>query len=118
MAPWHAVKTDRKSAALTIFTALKAIDSLKVMFAPFLPFTSEKINGFLGYGSPIFGESYTEIIQDSLGEHTVLRYRPVHESAGWKPSELMPGGKLNQPAPIFRKLEDSLVEVERTRLGL
>jgi methionyl-tRNA synthetase len=37
MAPWHAIKTDKKSAALTIFTALKGIDSLKVLFAPFLP---------------------------------------------------------------------------------
>jgi methionyl-tRNA synthetase len=117
MAPWHAIKTDKKSAALTIFTALKGIDSLKVLFAPFLPFTSEKINGFLGYGSPIFGESYTEIIRDSLGEHTVLRYRPVNESTGWKPSALKPGVRLNQPAPLFRKLEASLVAEERTRLG-
>ena len=117
MAPWHAVKTDRKSASLTIFTALKVIDSLKVLFSPFLPFTSEKINGFLGYGSPIFGESYTEIIRDSLGEHTVLRYRPVEVSTGWKPSALKPGVKLNQPAPIFKKLEDSIVAEERDRLG-
>jgi methionyl-tRNA synthetase len=38
-APWSAVKTDKDTAAKTVYTALKAIDSLKVMFAPFLPFT-------------------------------------------------------------------------------
>jgi methionyl-tRNA synthetase len=40
-APWSAIKVDKDEAGKTIYTALKAIDSLKVMFAPFLPFTCE-----------------------------------------------------------------------------
>ncbi|HRJ58192.1 MAG TPA: methionine--tRNA ligase, partial [Anaerolineales bacterium] len=59
-APWSAVKTDKDGAAKTIYTALKAIDSLKVMFAPFIPFTSERLHGFFGYETPLFGEQYTE----------------------------------------------------------
>jgi methionyl-tRNA synthetase len=118
-APWQAVKTDKDSAALTIYTALKAIDSLKVLFAPFLPFTSEKLNGFFGYESPLFGEAYTETVTDALGEHTVLRYRVGRDtiSSSWKPSELKPGAKLNQPGPLFKKLEEKIVEEERARLG-
>jgi methionyl-tRNA synthetase len=116
MAPWQAIKTDRDSAALTIYTSLKAIDSLKVMFAPFLPFTSEKLNGFFGYKSPLFGESYTEQIKDSLGEHTVLKYHGIPGNQ-WKPSELKPGVMLNLPAPLFQKLDDSVIEEERARLG-
>jgi methionyl-tRNA synthetase len=116
MAPWQAVKNDRDSAALTIFTALKAIDSLKVIFAPFLPFTSEKLNGFFGYQIPLFGEPYTESKIDALGEHTVLRYRGV-VAMQWKPSELKPGAKLNLPSPLFKKLEDKIVEEERAMLG-
>jgi methionyl-tRNA synthetase len=116
MAPWQAVKTDKDSAALTIYTALKAIDSLKVLFAPFLPFTCERLNGFFGYESPLFGESYSETVKDSLGEHLVLKY---HEAEGirWTPSGLKPGAKLNQPAPLFKKLEESVIEEERARLG-
>jgi methionyl-tRNA synthetase len=119
MAPWQAIKTDKESAALTIYTALKAIDSLKVLFAPFLPFSSERLNGFLGYQAPLFGESYTETVTDTLGEHTVLRYRPVQNAdlAVWKPGDLKPGTKLNQPAPLFRKLEEELAEEELARLG-
>ena len=117
MAPWQAVKTDKDSAALTIYTALKAIDSLKVLFAPFLPFTSEKLNTFLGHEAPLFGASYTEMVKDSLGEHTVLRYKPVEGGNQWQPVELKPGANLNQPSPLFKKLEDSLVEQERARLG-
>ncbi len=118
-APWSAIKADKDSAAKTIYTALKAIDSLKVLFAPFLPFTCERLHRFFGYETPLFGEQYTEEVTDSLGIHTVLRYRVGQDTISpyWKPSELKPGQKLNQPGPLFKKLEDKVVEEERARLG-
>ncbi|MBI5295411.1 MAG: methionine--tRNA ligase [Chloroflexi bacterium] len=119
-APWSAVKTDREGAGKTVYTALKAIDSLKVLFAPFLPFTCERLHGFFNYETPLFGEQYTETVQDSLGEHTVLRYRNVGQVGNlpyWLPSDLKPGQKLNQPGPLFKKLEESVAVEERARLG-
>ena len=115
-APWTAMKTDKDGAAKTVYTALKAIDSLKVIFAPFLPFTSQRLHEFFGYEIQLFGEQYTETVKDSLGEHTVLRYKNV-EGLQWKPSELKPDARLNQPAPLFKKLEESVIEEERARLG-
>ena len=128
-APWSAMKTNKAEAALTIYTALKAIDSLKVLFAPFLPFTSQRLHEFFDYKTPLFGEQYTEEVTDSLGTHTVLRYRPNRGLSSsqsvskpeveilWKPSELRPDARLNQPGPLFKKLEESIVEEERARLG-
>jgi methionyl-tRNA synthetase len=118
-APWSAVKTDKDGAAKTIYTALKAIDSLKVMFAPFIPFTSERLHGFFGYETPLFGEQYTEEVTDAIGTHKVLRYRVGRDSISsyWKPSDLKPGQKLNQPGPLFKKLEPTVIEEERGRLG-
>lgn len=120
-APWTAIKTDRDSAALTIYTALRAIDSLKLLFAPVLPFTSEKLHTFFGYSTPLFGTQYTQEISDSLGTHTGLRYRPAGQGnilpSQWQPSKLQPGVKLNQPAPLFKKLDEKVVEEERARLG-
>ncbi len=119
-APWFEIKTDKDAAARTIYTALKAIDSLKILLAPVLPFTCEKLHTYLGYDSPLFGEQYIATVTDSLGEHTVLRYRAVGRTASptyWKPSQLKPGQKLNQPGPLFKKLEESIVEEERARLG-
>jgi len=115
-APWSAVKTDKDGAAKTIYTALKAIDSLKVMFAPFIPFTSERLHGFFGYETPLFGEQYTEDVTDAIGSHKVLRYKGV-EGLQWKPSDLKPGAKLNQPGPLFKKLEPTVIDEERGRLG-
>jgi methionyl-tRNA synthetase len=39
------------------------------------------------------------------------------ERLQWKPSDLRPGAKLNQPAPLYKKLDESVVEEERAKLG-
>ncbi len=118
--PWSEVKRDKAEAAKTIYTALRAIDSLKLLFAPFLPFTSEKLHQFLGYDTPLFGEQYIEEVEDSLGTHNVLRYREVSRTdspTSWKRSQLEPNQKLREPSPLFKKLDESIVEEERARLG-
>ncbi len=116
-APWFEIKVDKEAAGKSIYTALKAIDSLKILLAPFLPFTSQKLHGYLGYSEPLFGEQFTDVQNDNLGEHTTLRYRPVNTERKWVPSRLQPGQALRQPKPLFRKLEPSIVEEERARLG-
>ena len=116
-APWFEIKTDKAAAATTIYTALRAIDSLKILLSPFLPFTSERLNAYLGYGRPLFGEQFVETREDNLGEHLVLRYRPAEAVGRWEPSQLPAGQALQQPAPLFRKLDESIVEEERARLG-
>jgi len=116
-APWFEIKVDREAAAKSIYTALRAIDSLKVLFAPFLPFSSERLHTYLGYSQPLFGESFTESQSDSIGIHHVLRYRPGQACGTWTASQLPAGRALLQPAPLFRKLDESIVEEERARLG-
>jgi methionyl-tRNA synthetase len=116
-APWSAIKTDRQSAARAIYTALKAIDSLKVILSPFLPFTSEKLHSLMGYDGTLFGTQSTETVTDTLGEHTVLRYHGETATGRWEPSQLEPGRVLRQPAPLFKKLEAKIIDEERDRLG-
>jgi len=115
-APWKELKVDREEAAKSVYTALKAIDSLKTIFAPFLPFTSEALNKTFGYEKPLFGEQFVETIEDNLGTHTALRYRGI-EGQQWKASELKPGAAFNKPSPLFKKLDKEIVEAERARLG-
>jgi methionyl-tRNA synthetase len=116
-APWSEIKRDKAAAARTIYTALCAIDSLKILFAPILPFTCERLHTFLGYTGSIFGTQFVDTRQDNLGEHTVLRYKPAPLPAAWAPGQLPPGQALTQPEPLFRKLEPSVAEEERSRLG-
>jgi len=116
-APWFEIKSDKSAAGTTIFTALKAIDSLKILFAPYIPFSSEQLHKTLGYDQPLFGEQYTEFISDNLGEHEVLRYNPEKASGSWQASQLQPGTELVKPAQLFKKLDDEIVAAERARLG-
>jgi methionyl-tRNA synthetase len=115
--PWHEIKTDKAAAAKSIYTALRVIDSLKVLFAPFVPFSSERLHTYLGYSQPLFGEQYIEQQSDKLGAHNTLRYRPPQPGGRWEPSNLQPGQRLVQPAALFKKLEPALAQEERNRLG-
>lgn len=116
-APWKAIKEDRQEASRAIFVAMKAIDSLKILFSPFLPFTSQKLHEYLGNEGQLFGSQHLETIQDELGAHTVLRYDAQQACGEWKPSELQPGRKFVKPAPLFKKLDKSIIDAERDRLG-
>ena len=116
-APWFEIKSDKYLAAKSVYTALQAINSLKILFSPFLPFTSERLHQYLGYSHPLFGDQYRENVSDTLGDHIVLGYRGEHSGLNWKPLTLEPGTILQQPAALFKKLDDSLVEEERERLG-
>jgi len=117
MAPWSAIKQDKQAAATTVYTALRAIDSLKVLLSPFLPFTSERLHAILGYTQPLFGKQGTETIPDDLDEHTVLRYYPQGAGGRWQPSQLPAGQVLQKPAPLFRKLDEDVIGLERAKLG-
>ncbi len=116
-APWFAIKTDKAEAGRSIFVAMKAIDSLKVLLSPFLPFTCERLHKFMGYQDQLFGEQYTKVIEDAVSEHTALLYDPQKAAGRWQPSELKPGSRFNQPQPLFKKLDESIVAEERARLG-
>jgi methionyl-tRNA synthetase len=116
-APWFEIKQNRDGAGTTIYTALRVIDSLKTLLAPFLPFTCERLHAYLGYEGPLFGEQYVGDVEDSLGVHTVLRYRPGGAAGRWEPSKLSPGQKLTPPQPLFKKLEPEVAQLERARLG-
>jgi methionyl-tRNA synthetase len=116
-APWYAViQQDRPAAARTVYTALRTIDSLKVLLAPFLPFTSERLHGILGYDQPIFGSPGIETIREGDWEHEALTYDPAGATGRWAPSQLEPGRRLRPSAPLYKKLEPEVAEQEVQRL--
>lgn len=117
-APWFKViKEDRQAAATTIYTALRCIDNLKTLFAPFLPFTSQQVHEFLGYEGRLFGEQRIETFQESERSHPALTYDASGAIGRWEPSALPPGQALREPVALFRKLEPELIDAERARLG-
>jgi len=117
-APWFSViKEDRQAAATTVYTALRAIDSLKILFSPFLPFSSEQLHQTLGYQDRLFGELRIETYQESERSHDALIYDHSEAQGSWVPSQLQPNQKLQKPQPLFPKLDEEIIEVERAKLG-
>ena len=95
-APWRTIKTDRQEAATSLCVAIKVINCLKVILAPFLPFSSQKVHGFLGFDGDITEEPW--------------QFEPLVNA-------VQGGNPLRQPAPLYTKLDLLVVAAESRRLG-
>ncbi len=91
-APWKVIKEDRQAAAASLYVALGVITQLKTMFYPFLPFSSQKVHEYLGFEGQV-------------------------EDGGWKWQDLPAGQTLKEPQPLFKKLDESIIEEETRRIG-
>jgi methionyl-tRNA synthetase len=78
--PWNTRKTDPQAAARSLYTALAAIEVLKVAFYPYLPFSSEKLNEMLGHTTRL-------------------------DAGGWSAVRPEPGTPMQEPVALFKKLD-------------
>ena len=85
--PWKTAKTDRERTGTSLYVALCAINALKVALCPFLPFSSQKVHEYLGQAGAV-------------------------ESSGWQARRPEPGTALQQPEPLFKKIEPPVDESE------
>jgi len=117
-APWALVKTDRQRAGTVLFVALRAVDSLKTMFTPFLPHTSQVVHELLGNVGLLAGPlEFREVPEEGGRTHEVLTGDYASWVGRWEPSSLRPGQPLAEPSPLFRKLDESVVEEELRRMA-
>jgi methionyl-tRNA synthetase len=116
-APWAVIKDDRERAGTILFVALRIVDSLKLIFTPFLPFTSQKLHELLGYEGWLAGPLEFREVEEEGGErHTVLTGDYTQWLQRWEPSDLPSGQRLREPEPLFKKLDPGIVEDELRRL--
>ena len=92
-APWKLLNEDRNRCATVLNTSITAIGALNVALSPYLPFTAQKLHGYLGNEGPI-------------------------EAVGWKLPPSPNGRPLADAKPLFKKLDPALIEEEESRLGL
>ena len=95
-APWASLNSDRDATATTLWVALSVINCLKVVLAPFLPFSAQRLHEMMGFEGSV-------------------------EQRGWNwkgtTEHLRPGQLLAQPRPLFDKLDDAVVAEEAARLS-
>jgi methionyl-tRNA synthetase len=117
-APWAKLEGDRERAGTILYTALRAIDGLKILFTPFLPHSSQQLHELLGYEGWIAGPlEFREVEEGDGSIHTVLTGDYDKWVGRWEPSELPPGQTLREPKPLFKKLDaEKVVAEELARL--
>ena len=94
-APWASIKTDKEATATTLWVAMATINCLKVLMAPYIPFSAQRLHRMLGY-------------EGDVGD------------CGWSwqgtTEQLPPGQTMESPQALFTKLDDGVVEEETSRL--
>jgi methionyl-tRNA synthetase len=116
-APWFQIKEDKAAAGTTIYVVLRAIDSLKTLLAPVLPFSSQQLHEMLGHKGSIFGKQVIKEYRELEKTHLALAFNADALTERWEPSQLTAGQALQKPRPLFKKLDESIVEQELARMG-
>ena len=135
--PWAVAKTDLDRAASILYTCLQICADLAIAFEPFLPFSAEKLRDILrvgieagkdfrrgdadGFGDtencygPMDGRArHTE----SCGELRDPMYRLVLKWDDLGSESLLPAGhELGEPALLFSKIDDSVVDAQVAKLN-
>jgi methionyl-tRNA synthetase len=118
MEPWKLRKTAPERAASVIYTSLQCLNNLKLLFAPFLPFSSQRLHALLGHDDVCAPQPELTTSTDPGGtEHTVLRLPEGVAWAAWQPTPLPVGQALQPPDPLFAKLDPAVADEEVARMA-
>ncbi len=93
--PWKTVKSDPGQCATTVNICLQIVRSLAVLFAPIVPFSSEKIWNMISITTPL-----SEELWDNAGE---LR--------------LVTGHRMKKAEIVFKKIENATIENELQKMN-
>jgi methionyl-tRNA synthetase len=115
-APWFQIREDRTAAGTTVYVILRVVDNLKTILAAILPHTAQKLHEYLGYEGVLFGTQKVVEYQEETRSHGALTYDHTGAIGTWAPSALSAGQALRKPAPLFKKLDESVVKEEYARL--
>ncbi len=71
----------------------------------------------LGYSDDLLGKQVVHEYTETTRTHAALTYDYSGVTARWKPSQLPVSQPLGPVAPLFEKLDEKVVEEERSKLG-
>lgn len=115
--PWKTAKSDLVATGRSLYSTLQAINGLKIMWAPILPFSSQKLHRLLGEPDQLFGEQLLNDYQENKKSHVALEYDGAGANGSWSRIEIPAGRRLPKPEPLFKRLDKEVVEYELGRLG-
>lgn len=89
--PWKVIKTDPERVKTTMNISLQITANLTILLEPFLPFSMEKLRGWLNLGKKAWQEAGNQDL-------------------------LLPGHKIGKPSLLFEKIEDEDIKRQIDKL--
>jgi methionyl-tRNA synthetase len=116
-APWKLRESDPERMRTVLHVALQLVDDAKTLLTPFLPRSSQLVHEMLG-GTGTWSDMphIEEADEDGGAPYPVITGR-YDGAAHWASRPLRAGTPLATPAPLFTKLDTSVVDEELARLG-
>jgi methionyl-tRNA synthetase len=120
-APWKLVRgddADRARMGDVLHVAAQAVSDCNRLLAPYLPHAAQAVDRALGFDRP-FGDK--PVIEEVTDLDDPTRHYPIitgdySGSPTWAREPIPAGQVIPPPSPIFTKLDDSIVELELSRL--
>ncbi|HZH73708.1 MAG TPA: methionine--tRNA ligase [Mariniphaga sp.] len=89
--PWKLIKTNPERVKTILNTSLQITANLTIILEPFLPYSMEKLRGFL---------NIEKLVWENLGSSEIV----------------VAGHTINQPELLFEKIEDAVIEEQLQKL--
>ena len=115
-APWKLRQSDPERMRTILHVVLQLVDDAKTLLTPFLPRSSEKVYRMLGGEGPWAGTPRIDEVNEDGGADYPVITGDYSSRARWEPAPVRPGTPLAAPAPLFTKLDQSVVDEELARL--
>ena len=115
-APWKLRESDPERMKTILHVVLQLVDDAKTLLTPFLPRSSEKVFRLLGGEGPWSGTPRIDEVDEDGGPSYPVITGDYASVARWEPVPVRPGTRLPAPAPLFTKLDTSVVDEELARL--
>jgi methionyl-tRNA synthetase len=119
-APWKVRTADPDRFATIMHVAAQAISDCRTQLSPFLPHSAQAVHEAFGGTGTVSPMPRIDEVDDLDGGpgYPVLQgdYRLGETLPAWRPEPIVPGTPVPAPSPVFRKLDDSVVEEELRRM--
>jgi methionyl-tRNA synthetase len=116
-APWKLRESDPERMRTILHVVLQLVNDAKTLLTPFLPESSGKVYQMLGGAGEWSGQPRIEEVDEDGGPSYPVITGDYVTAARWESQPVTPGTPLATPAPLFTKLDPSIVEEELARLG-
>jgi methionyl-tRNA synthetase len=115
-APWK-IKDDPVRLGTVLHAAAQAVSDCNTLLSPFLPHSAQAVHEVMG-GTGVFAPMPVVVDVDDLDGGSGYPVITGDYSAGsrWGSVPVVPGTPVGPPAPVFRKLDPSVVDEELAAL--